>query len=115
MRIKEYLVDVNLPYHFSFWHHEHFMHQHDLDPQMSDRGIWDYAKNNNLTIITKDTDFADRIINQEPPPRVIHLKIGNLTLKELHDFFTKHWIEILAMSKNYKLLSVYPDRIEGVD
>ena len=48
----EFVVDANLPYYFS---------------------LWNYAKENNLTIITKDADFSVKIsMAEEAPPKVIH-------------------------------------------
>jgi predicted nuclease of predicted toxin-antitoxin system len=110
-----YLVDVNMPYYFSYWNSEEYIFQRDLDSCKSDKEIWEYAKANNLTIITKDSDFADRIVNQSPPPKVIHFKIGNMKLSQLHDFIGKHWNDIVDMNKIYKLINVYEDRIEGID
>lgn len=68
-----------------------------------------------MTIITKDADFADRIVNQLPPPRVIHFKTGNMGLKQFHELVGKHWNTILEMNIHYKLVHVYHNRIEGID
>ena len=113
--MKRYLIDVNLPFHFTHWHGEEFVHQREIDPRMHDKNIWEYAKTNNLTIVTKDTDFADRIIIQTPPPKVIHIKIGNMKLKLFHDFISKHWGNIAVLSESYKLVNVYQERLEGID
>jgi predicted nuclease of predicted toxin-antitoxin system len=53
----KYLIDVNLPYYFSLWNSDEFIHQKDVNDQSSDEEIWQYAKYNNLTIITKDVVF----------------------------------------------------------
>jgi len=113
--MKKYLIDVNLPYHFSHWFGDDFVHQRDINARMPDNSIWEYAKTNNLTIVTKDVDFADRIVNQTPPPKVIHFKIGNMKLKLFHDFVAEHWNKIATLSEQYKLINVYRDRIEGID
>lgn len=114
MTVK-YLIDVNLPYFFSHWKSDEYVHQRDIDACMSDTEIWNYAKTNRLTIVTKDTDFSDRLINQSPPPRVIHFKIGNMKLQSFHDFIEKNWDTITELSSKFKLISVYSDRIEGID
>lgn len=44
--------------------------------------IWDYAKTGNLVIITKDKDFRLKQIMSDFPPKVVHIKFGNLKLKE---------------------------------
>ena len=76
--MKKFLIDVNLPYYFSLWKGTDYIHQRDIDAKMKDSEIWQYAKDNNLTIITKDSDFSERIILNSPPPKVIHIKFGNL-------------------------------------
>jgi len=73
--MRKYLIDVNLPYKFDHWRSDEYIHQRDLNARMPDRNIWEYAKLNNLTILTKDADFSDRMILETPPPRVIHFKI----------------------------------------
>lgn len=52
-----YLIDVNLPYHFSLWNNENYVHQKDVDDKAKDSQIWQFAKDNNMTVITKDSDF----------------------------------------------------------
>ncbi|MBK6539175.1 MAG: DUF5615 family PIN-like protein [Ignavibacteria bacterium] len=57
MKDKKYLIDVNLPYLFSIWNQNDYIHQKDIDDEWSDDLIWNYAKKNRLTIISKDADF----------------------------------------------------------
>ena len=70
----KFLIDVNLPKKFTFWSGENFLHVYDLNDEWSDSKIWEYARLRNLSIITKDADFSDRIIISSPPPKVIHFK-----------------------------------------
>lgn len=113
--MPEYLVDANLPYYFSLWKGKNFIHQSDLGDSWSDEKIWLYAKKHNLTIITKDADFSNRIMVSEPPPKVIHLKIGNMRLNQLYEFLSIHWPDILELSKKSKLVNVYQDRLYSID
>ncbi len=113
--MRQYLVDVNLPYYFSLWKNEKYIHQRNIDPKWKDTKIWDYAKENNLTIITKDSDFSEKILFLEPPPRIIHIKFGNVKMKMFHKIITETWEEICKTSKNYKLVNVFIDRIEGIE
>lgn len=91
----EYLIDVNLPYRFSLWNSEDFIHQIDIDDEWTDEQIWEYAEKNNLTIITKDVDFSNRIIFQEPPPKVIHIRFGNMKMREFYVALTTIWDDII--------------------
>ncbi|GEM_PF-2691102 len=56
--MKKFVIDVNPPYYFSLWNTEVFVHMRDINDEWSDEQIWNYAKDNNLTIITKDSDFV---------------------------------------------------------
>jgi predicted nuclease of predicted toxin-antitoxin system len=82
--LPTYLIDVNLPYYFSLWRGDEYLHQRDLGDAWKDREVWEYARRQNLTIVTKDADFSDRALLAEPPPRVIHLRIGNLEMRGFH-------------------------------
>ncbi len=109
-----FLVDVNLPYHFKIWSSDDFIHLKDIDDTWADKRVWEYSKENNLTIISKDADFSARMMMNEPPPKVIHMRIGNMRLSELHDFVNKNWSSIIEMSIEHKLVNVFHDRIEGI-
>lgn len=113
--MAQYLVDANLPYMFSLWKSEKFIHVFEINDSLSDDEIWNYAKENKLTIVTKDADFSNKTLFNPPPPKVIHLKIGNMNMKRLHDFINKNWPEIESVSNSHKLTNVFIDRIEGID
>ena len=110
----KYIIDANLPYYFSLWRGDEYQHVIDIDPNMKDSEIWKYAQENNLTIVTKDADFSDRVLLNNPPPRVIHIKLGNMKMKAFHNAIDTIWDEVLMMSREYKLIQVYTDKIEGI-
>jgi predicted nuclease of predicted toxin-antitoxin system len=112
--MPKYLIDANLPYYFSLWNNSNFIHVKDLDDSWSDEIIWLYAKENNLIIITKDADFSLKVLNKGYPPKVIHLKIGNLRIRELHDIMARNWINIESLIEDSCLLNVYIDKIETI-
>ena len=112
--MAKFLIDANLPYYFSLWHHEDFSHLKDLSDTWSDHEVWEYAKKNNLTIITKDADFSNRIIVSDPPPRIIHLRMGNLKMANFHEFLERNWTRIKELNQTHKLVNVFIDRIEGI-
>lgn len=112
--ISKYLIDVNLPYYFSLWNTSNYLHQNDINPVAKDREIWEYAKENGLTIITKDSDFSNRIIFNEPPPKIIHIKFGNLSMKDFHQYISKCWDEVLTLNQSHKLVNVYIGKIEAL-
>lgn len=112
--MARYLVDVNLPRWFSQWNNADYLHQHDIDASRHDTLIWGYAREHDLTIITKDSDFSSRILLSEPPPKVIHVRLGNMDMRSFHAAIAKCWSEVLAMNETHKLVIVHADRIEGV-
>jgi predicted nuclease of predicted toxin-antitoxin system len=67
-----------------------------------------------LAIVTKDADFSQRIILTSPPPRVIHLRIGNMRREEFGEWLKQCWPKIEKAAKNHKLTNVYLDRIQTV-
>ena len=85
-----------------------------LNASSPDTDVWEYAKANDLVIVTKDADFSDRIIVTEPPPRVVHLRIGNMRLKDLHSFLQSVWTAIEVLLENHKMVIVFADRLEGI-
>jgi predicted nuclease of predicted toxin-antitoxin system len=110
----KFIVDANLPFKFKLWKDERFQHVREINEEWSDSQIWKYAKRRSLTIITKDVDFSNRIITAEPPPKVIHLKVGNMRLNEFRQFMITNWEEMERMSADHKLVDVYRDRITGI-
>jgi|SRR5690554_181996 len=89
-----YLIDVNLPKFFGFFNKENFSFVVDIDLQLSDTEIWEYAIKNNKIIVTKDTDFYDRYLISEQKPKIIFMQLGNMSLKELHQYFEQNWAVI---------------------
>jgi predicted nuclease of predicted toxin-antitoxin system len=113
--MARYLIDVNLPYYFSVWRGEEYVHVRDLDDEWTDGQVWDYAKAQGLTIVSKDTDFSDRVLLSDPPPRVIHIRLGNLRMREFHQAIAWRWDAICELSGRNKLVQVFADRIEAMD
>lgn len=78
-----------------------------------DTEIWQYAKDKKLVIVTKDTDFSDRLMLYFSPPKVVHLRVGNIRKREFHQFLARIWPEVEALVIEHKLVNVYLDRIEA--
>lgn len=113
--MAKYLIDINLPYYFSLWNNEDYIHQSDISNTAEDTDIWGYAKLNNLTILTKDADFSNRIILSQPPPRVIHIRIGNASVRDFHNILNLIWDDVLALSNTHKLVTVFKDKVEAMN
>ena len=48
-----------------------------------DATIWDYARANGFTIVSKDSDFQERSILFGAPPKVVWLRVKNCTNAEV--------------------------------
>ncbi|MBX3281710.1 MAG: DUF5615 family PIN-like protein [Acidobacteria bacterium] len=110
-----FLIDENLPAKIPAWNGPEFEFVSSLFPSQKDSDIWRYAKENDLTIVTKDSDFSYQILTSSPPPRVIHIKFGNARLRELIHLIERQWKNVEKLSATHKLVNVLADRIEAVN
>jgi predicted nuclease of predicted toxin-antitoxin system len=113
--MPKFLVDANLPYYFSLWNNDDYIHQFDINDAWPDRKIWSYAKEHQLTIITKDSDFSNKIMFHTPPPKVIHIRFGNLKMKPFFKRMAEVWPDVTRLNQDFKLVNVFIDRIEGIN
>ena len=45
--------------------------------------VWEYAKNNDLMIVSKDSDFHQRSFLYSFPPKVVWLRLGNCSTADV--------------------------------
>ena len=112
--MAEYLIDVNLPRFLSHWIGDNYRYVVDLSATWTDIQIWNYASIHGLTIVSKDTDFSNRVFVESGGPGVIHLRIGNMKFAEMEAFFIGRWAEVCALSAQHQLVQVYRDRVECI-
>ena len=111
--MKGFLFDENLPRCLRFTPSLPITHVATLGMSHADAAVWAYAKAESLAIVSKDADFSDRILLSQPPPRVVHLRIGNLRRADFHAFLARVWPQIETLLPAHKLVNVYLDRIEA--
>ena len=109
-----FLFDENLPRRIRFTPSLPMSHTDALGASPPDAAVWEHARSNSLVIVSKDADFSDRILVTEPPPRVVHLRIGNIRRNDFHTFLARVWPQIEELLPTHKLVNVYLDRIEAV-
>jgi len=56
----------------------------------SDSDIWAYARVNGYTIVSKDDDFRQRSLLLGAPPKVVLLRVGNVTTDHIATLITAH-------------------------
>ncbi|MBX7044708.1 MAG: DUF5615 family PIN-like protein [Ignavibacteria bacterium] len=108
----KFLVDVNLPKNFSFFNTDGFVHWVDINPQMSDDKIWDYALENNLIILTKDSDFYFKSVREESHVKVVYFKLVNQKLSDLYKYFSNNWKLIKDLIENNRLVLASVNEVE---
>ena len=112
--MKGWLFDENLPVQLRFSPKLPIVPASKVGRNPSDSQIWKFARSHDLVIVSKDADFSDRIITQSPPPRVVHLRFGNLGRNDFHALLARIWPQIETLLKSPKLVNVFADRIEGI-
>ncbi len=111
--MKGYLLDENLPRQLMFTPSLPVSHAVDYGNNPTDNELWQCAKLGNLVLVTKDSDFSDRILTTSPPPWVVHLRFGNLRRAEFHRFLASVWPRVESLLPAHKLVCVYAERIEA--
>ena len=113
--MARYLIDANLPRGLSLWSGGDCEFVQDLGADWSDTRIWQHAVANALTIVSKDADFSHRVLLTVSGPKVIHIRVGNLLIADLHRYLTAVLPEVCRVSDTCRLVRVFRDRIESVE
>ena len=65
-----------------------------------DPRIWDYAKEHDYIIVTKDTDFPEMSESLGPFPKVIHITLPNCPISDVESLLRNRFREIAALSED---------------
>ena len=49
----------------------------------TDREVWEYAREHDFVVVSKDSDFNDLAFIHGPPPKVIWLRVGNTSTDQI--------------------------------
>ena len=84
------------------------VYQLGLD-QVEDRQVWQYAKANNFTIVTKDGDYNELLVLLGFPPKIIWIRRGYCSTKEIENILRVHYLDIqeLTNTESLGLLTLY--------
>ncbi len=69
----------------------------------SDSDVWSYAREGNFIIVTKDVDFSDRSTLYGHPPKVIWIRMGNVTTSRIEVSLRAQNEQIEAFSRDVEL------------
>jgi len=65
-----------------------------------DSSIWDHARQNGFTIVSKDADFPERGVLLGSPPKVIWIRRGNCSTADIAGILRRSASEIEAAAKD---------------
>ena len=66
----------------------------------SDDVIWSYAKEHEMTIVSKDSDFYYRSMLLGYPPKVIWIKLGNCKTIQIASLLQTHHANLLEFERD---------------
>jgi predicted nuclease of predicted toxin-antitoxin system len=85
------------------------LHVRDVDMKSTiDPIVWDYAKSNDLMIVSKDADMHDLSLVFGNPPKVIWLRLGNCSTLQVENLLRRNFepIRLFYQDEYLSLLSL---------
>jgi predicted nuclease of predicted toxin-antitoxin system len=67
--------------------------------EADDRIVWEYAKDHDFTIVSKDSDYSDLSILLGSPPKAIWIRRGNCKTSEIAQILRQHDEDIQRLVK----------------
>jgi predicted nuclease of predicted toxin-antitoxin system len=68
--------------------------------QANDQQVWDYATQNDFTIVTRDSDYNDLSLIRGFPPKVIWIRRGNCSTQEIEQILRSETDTIQQLAKD---------------
>ena len=66
----------------------------------SDDQVWERARQDGYTIVTKDSDFGDLSVLRGFPPKVIWVRLGNCTTQQVEDLIRNNNEAVTALEND---------------
>lgn len=67
-----------------------------------DKVVWEYARENDYMIVTKDADFSELSLLLNFPPKIIWIRRGNCSTTDIENILRENYGVILELSENSK-------------
>lgn len=64
----------------------------------TDRNVWQYARDHDFVLVSKDSDFNDLAFIHGPPPKVIWLRVGNASTDDIEALLAAATDDITALA-----------------
>ena len=68
-----------------------------------DTPLWEFARDNDFVIVTKDVDFSDRSAIAGHPPKIVWIRLGNCTTSDIESAIRRNHERIEAFNKDKDL------------
>ncbi len=65
-----------------------------------DARVWDYAATHGFMIVSKDADFNNRAFLFGPPPKVVWIRRGNCSTREIEDLWRARHADVVAFASD---------------
>jgi predicted nuclease of predicted toxin-antitoxin system len=72
----------------------------------SDEAIWEYARTNDLTIVTADSDFLSLAESRGTPPKVVHLENCNYKTNRVEELIRRNAILIAELEQSSRSILI---------
>jgi predicted nuclease of predicted toxin-antitoxin system len=67
-------------------------------PTAPDREVWDYARQHDYIVVTKDADFSELSLLLGFPPKVIWIRRGNCSTRDIEGLLRENYDAIATLS-----------------
>lgn len=77
--------------------------------QADDHEVWEYANQNDFTVVTRDSDFSELSLLRGFPPKVIWIRRGNCSTNQIEEILRSHNQDIVQFNEdaNLGVLALY--------
>jgi predicted nuclease of predicted toxin-antitoxin system len=78
-------------------------------PTAGDREVWDYARQHDCIVVTKDADFSELSLLLGFPPKVIWIRRGNCSTRDIEGLLRENYgaIALLSDTPNSGIISLF--------
>ena len=65
-----------------------------------DKAVWEYARQNDYMIVTKDADFSELSLLLSFPPKIIWIRQGNCSTRDIENLLRDNYRAIAELSND---------------
>ncbi len=71
--------------------------------------VWRFAREHGFAIVTKDSDFHDLCAVRGAPPKIVWLRVGNRSVREIERILREAAPAILALDEDHEAAELMVD------